>query len=249
MAVSTHHLPRLYLERDLDEATLTLDERESHYLGRVLRLQRGDRLVVFNGRGAERQASVESLQRRGATLALADALGPLPESRLELTLLQALPKSDAMDLIVQKATELGVRSLLPVYTEFSVVKLDAERAARRLDHWRKIAQSSCEQSGRHRPPRVEEPAPLAAALAALPRDVARFAMDPTAAAAFVDQSPRAGGVVLAVGPEGGFGQMDWRRLDAAQFVRVTLGPRILRTETAALAACAIAQSRWGDVAS
>jgi 16S rRNA (uracil1498-N3)-methyltransferase len=245
MAVSTHHLPRLYSERELDGATVTLDEREAHYLGHVLRLQRGDRLVVFNGRGTERQASVESLQRRSATLALAEALGPLPESPLDLTLVQALPKSDAMDLIVQKATELGVRSLVPVYTEFSVVKLDAERAARRLDHWRKIAQSSCEQSGRHRPPRVEAPAQLAEALAALPTDVTRLALDPTAEATFVGQPP-ARGLVVAVGPEGGFGQTDWRRLDAAHFMRVTLGQRVLRAETAALTACAIAQSRWGD---
>jgi 16S rRNA (uracil1498-N3)-methyltransferase len=246
MAISTHLLPRLYIERELDDATLMLDERESHYLGHVLRLQRGDRLVVFNGRGTERQASVESLQRRGATLALAEAQSPLPESALDLTLVQALPKSDAMDLIVQKTTELGVRSLVPVYTEFSVVKLDAERAARRLDHWRKIAHSACEQSGRHRPPQVEAPAQLAEALAALPADLTRFALDPTAGTAFAAQSPPVGGLVVAVGPEGGFGRADWRRLDAARFVRVTVGPRVLRAETAALAACAIAQSRWGD---
>ena len=93
---------------------------------------------------------------------------PLPESPLDLTLIQALPKSDAMDLIVQKATELGVRTLVPVYTEHSVVKLDSERSERRVEHWRKIARSACEQCGRHTPPRIEPAAPLAAALEALP---------------------------------------------------------------------------------
>src|SRR5215207_1274247 len=140
MSTSTHRLPRLYIDRELDGDTLTLDERDAHYLGHVLRLQRGAELVVFNGRGTEREASVESLQRRGATLALAATRAHVPESALDLTLIQALAKSDAMDLVVQKATELGVASLVPVYSEFSVVKLEAERAARRLDHWRKIAQ-------------------------------------------------------------------------------------------------------------
>ena len=246
MTVSTHREPRLYIERELDGDSLMLGERESHYLSHVLRLQRGARLVVFNGRGAEREASVGSLQRRGATLALAAAHAPLPESTLELTIVQALPKSDAMDFIVQKVTELGAATLVPVYTEFSVVKLDAERATRRLEHWRKIAQSACEQCGRHRPPRIELPAPLGEALATLATG-ARLALEQSANAAFVAQPVAAGELGVAIGPEGGFGPMDWRRLDAAQFARVTLGPRVLRTETAALAVCAIAQSRWGDL--
>jgi 16S rRNA (uracil1498-N3)-methyltransferase len=246
MTVSTHRVPRLYIERELEGDRLTLDERESHYLSHVLRLQRGARLVVFNGRGVERQASVESLQRRGATLALAAQQAPLAQSSLDLTLIQALPKSDAMDFIVQKATELGAATLVPVYTEFSVVKLDAERAVRRLDHWRKIAQSACEQCGRHRPPRIEPPAPLGEALTTLPSGT-RFALDHSAEAALVGQHAPAHGLVVAVGPEGGLAPADWRRLDAAQFTRVTLGPRVLRTETAALAVCAIAQSRWGDL--
>jgi 16S rRNA (uracil1498-N3)-methyltransferase len=247
MAVLTHRLPRLYIERELDGSNLALDERESHYLGHVLRLQRGDALVVFNGRGAERHASVESLQRRGATLTLGAARSPLPESALDLTLVQALPKSDAMDLVVQKATELGARTLVPVYTEFSVVKLDAERGARRLEHWRKIAQSACEQSGRHQPLEIEPPAPLAAALEAMRSSGRRFALEPAAELALDTQTLPGRALVVAIGPEGGFAAADWRLLDAAQFTRVTLGPRVLRAETAALAVCAIAQSLWGDL--
>jgi len=164
-------------------------------------------------------------------------------------LLQGLPKSDAMDLIVQKAAELGARALVPVHTEFSVVKLDAERSERRLDHWRRIAQSACEQCGRHQPPRIEPPLPLAAALAALPVAGSRFALDPSAEHTLGEQNLPIPELVVAIGPEGGFAAADWRRLDAAQFARVALGPRILRAETAALAVCAIAQSRWGDLAS
>jgi 16S rRNA (uracil1498-N3)-methyltransferase len=249
MPATTHRSPRLYVERALDGTSLELDESEAHYLGHVLRLKRDDRLVVFNGRGVERAASVVSLQRRGAALALAELQAPLPESALDLTLLQAVPKSDAMDLIVQKVTELGVRTLLPVYTEFSVVKLDGPRSERRLEHWRKIARSACEQSGRHRPPEVRAPVPLAAALAELPTEPERLALDPTGERGLAGRDPPRAGLVLAVGPEGGFGVMDRHRLEAARFVPATLGPRVLRAETAALTACAIAQARWGDLRS
>jgi len=247
MPATTHRSPRLYVDHPLDGASLALDESEAHYLGHVLRLARGARLVVFNGRGTEREASVESLQRRGAVLALAAVRPALPESPLDLTLLQALTKSDAMDLIVQKATELGVRALFPVYTEFSVVKLDTERSERRVDHWRKIARGACEQCGRHTPPLIEPPRPLQAAIEALPAGPARVALEPSAERVLGEQALPAQGLVVAVGPEGGFGATDWRRLDAAQFTRATLGPRVLRAETAALAVCAIAQSRWGDL--
>jgi 16S rRNA (uracil1498-N3)-methyltransferase len=187
------------------------------------------------------------LQRRGAELELRAAVDALPASRLELTLVQALPKSDAMDLIVQKATELGARAIVPVYTEFGVVKLDAERVERRVEHWRKIAQSACEQCGRHVPPTIREPVPLAAALDDLAGVDTRLALDPDAPARLAEVTAPALDVAVAVGPEGGFGANDWRRLDAARFARVGLGPRILRAETAALAVCAIAQARWGDL--
>src|SRR5262245_5807145 len=247
MPDTTHRSPRLYVEVPLDGTSLALDESEAHYLGHVLRLEPGRRLVVFDGRGTERDASVESLQRRGAVLALGAVRAPLPESPLDLTLLQALPKSDAMDLIVQKATELGARTLVPVYTEFSVVKLDADRSERRLDHWRKIARSACEQCGRHAPPRIEPPRLLADALAALPANAARLALEPSAQRRLGEQPAPDSGIVVAVGPEGGFGPNDWRRLDAARFARASLGQRVLRAVTAARAVCAIAQSRWGGL--
>lgn len=249
MTTTTNRSPRLYIDRDLEGLRLELGESEAHYLGHVLRLKRGDRLVVFNGRGTERDASVDALQRRGATLALSAPRDPLPESPLELTLIQALPKSDAMDLIVQKATELGARAIVPVYTEFSVVKLDAERSDRRIDHWLKVARAACEQCGRHQPPRIEPPAPLAAALEALSGAADRLALEPSAGQSLAERAAPAHGLVVAIGPEGGFASADRRRLEAARFVPVSLGPRVLRAETAALAVCAVAQSRWGDLRS
>ncbi|HEX5047901.1 MAG TPA: 16S rRNA (uracil(1498)-N(3))-methyltransferase [Gammaproteobacteria bacterium] len=243
---SKRRVPRLFLERELSGDTLPLDEREAHYLGHVLRLQRGDELVAFNGRGAERRASVRALHRRGAELDLGEERNALPESPLDLTLVQAIVKADAMDLIVQKSTELGVRTIRPVFTEFSVVKLDDERAERRVEHWRKIAQSACEQCGRHAPPLVAAPSDLRASCETLPAAVRRLALDLDARATLARVEPRPAALAIAVGPEGGFGNDDWRRLDAAGFERVGLGPRVLRAETAALAACGLAQSLWGD---
>lgn len=238
---------RLFVERDLGGDTLPLDQDEAHYLAHVLRLQRGDDVIAFNGRGEERHAVVGGLQRRGALLELREANMPLPESPLDLTLVQALPKADAMDLIVQKATELGVRMLVPVYAEFSVVRIDGERLDRRVDHWRRIARSACEQCGRHTPPAIATPTALIDGLRGLPGDGMRLAFDLAAQQPFPQDPRPERGVVIAVGPEGGFGPADWRTLDAAGFVRTTLGPRVLRAETAALTACAIAQSRWGDL--
>jgi 16S rRNA (uracil1498-N3)-methyltransferase len=239
-------VPRLFLERELNGDSAALDEREAHYLAHVLRLQRGDELVAFNGRGTERFASVRALHRRGAELDLGAERGALPESPLDLTLVQAIVKADAMDFVVQKSTELGVRTIRPVYTEFSVVKLDDERAERRLEHWRKIARSACEQCGRHTPPLIAAPAELRAGCEALPAATLKVALDVDAATPLPRMELRPAALALAVGPEGGFSMDDRRRLDAAGFERVSLGPRVLRAETAALAACGLAQSLWGD---
>lgn len=246
MPAPRRRIPRLFLERDLDGDRLTLDEREAHYLGNVLRLKRGDPLVAFNGRGTERHASIATLQRRGGELELGSKITPLPAAPLELTLLQALAKNDAMDLIVQKTTELGVRAIQPVYTEFSVVKLDDERVERRVDHWRKIARSACEQCGRHEPPEIGVPMPLAAAVRALPPADMRLALEPFAAERLDRSITPPSSIVVAIGPEGGFGTEDMHTLDGAGFTRVIFGPRVLRTETAAIAACAAMQSLWGD---
>ncbi len=238
---------RLFVDRELGGDTLSLDEGEAHYLGHVLRLQPGDELIVFNGRGEERHAAVGALQRRGAALELRAEHAALPESPLDLTLVQALPKADAMDLIVQKATELGVRTIVPVYGEFSVVRIDGERLDRRVEHWRRIARSACEQCGRHAPPNIVVPAALNDGLRELPGDVAKLALDPAAEGRLAAAPRTASGIAVAIGPEGGFSPSDWRQLDASGFARATLGPRVLRAETAAIAACAIAQALWGDL--
>jgi 16S rRNA (uracil1498-N3)-methyltransferase len=246
MTERKHRAPRLFLERDLVGAIVKLDDREAHYLGNVLRLKRGDEVVAFNGRGDERHARVAAVTRRNAELTLGPALAVQPESALAITLVQSLAKAEAMDLVVQKATELGVRDILPVYSDHSVVKLDTERRERRVEHWNRIARSACEQSGRHRPPQIAAPEPLPACLARLRPDAnLLLALDPQSPLRLADL-PVATAVTFAIGPEGGFGTTDLAALDAAGFRRVGLGHRVLRTETAAIAACAAAQARWGD---
>jgi 16S rRNA (uracil1498-N3)-methyltransferase len=246
--MGSRRTPRLYLDRRLAGKSVRLSEPETHYLVHVLRLKRGDSVVVFNGRGEERAARVAALGRKEAELGIFEPIEPMPEPTLDLMLVQALIKAEPMDFVIQKATELGVRTIYPVETQFSVVKLDAERIERRLEHWTRKAQSACEQSGRHRPARIEPPSALAACLHDLPAGHLRLALHPGAAAGLaVADTAEVSGVCLAAGPEGGFSRRDLEVLDAAGFEKLSLGPRTLRAETAALAGCVLAQARWGDL--
>jgi 16S rRNA (uracil1498-N3)-methyltransferase len=241
---------RLYIADNLAGRCVRLDHRQAHYLRHVLRLKGGETVILFDGRGKERLASIARLTGDAAELrVLADA-EPIPESSLNLNLIQALVKADAMDLIVQKATELGVVPVAPVRTEFSVVRLDAGRMQRRLEHWRRIAQSACEQSGRHRPALIREPMPLADMLAQLPENVFGAALHagsgrPLASASAAITPGRT--IYLLVGPEGGLSEQDLHAAERAGFERYSLGPRTLRTETACVAGCALAQALWGDL--
>ena len=243
-------MPRVYVETRLDGSGIALSSKQSHYLRHVLRLKSGHSVVVFDGRGNECVAEIETLTRDGAALRITATSRPLPEPELDLTLLQGMAKAEAMDLIVQKATELGVRRIVPVVTEFSVVKLDEERAQRRLAHWQRITHSACEQSGRHSPPRISDPEPLEQCLEALARVGTRLALDPVAEHAFAEgphTQDRSAPVFLLIGPEGGLSNRDLLLAGKVGFERARFGPRVLRVETAAIAACALAQAYWGDL--
>lgn len=238
---------RLFLDADLATDTVTLAEPEAHYLGRVLRLKRGDRVVAFNGRGQEYEAEVRLMTRREAELTVLRRLDPMPEPKLDIVLVQALVKAEAMDLVVQKATELGVTKICPVETEFSVVRLPGERMHRRLAHWNRRAQSACEQCGRHRPPHIAAPSSLGECLDALPAPYVKLALDRDGNRRLDSLTAAPSGVCVLAGPEGGLSRGDLERADAAGFARFSLGPRILRAETASLAGCVIVQAAWGDM--
>lgn len=243
-------IPRVYVETRLDGSGIALTGKQAHYLRHVLRLKAGHSVVIFDGQGNEYVAEIEALTRDRAELRITATSTPIPEPAFDLTLLQGMAKAEAMDLIVQKATELGVRSIVPVISEFSVVKLDAERRQRRLAHWQRIARSACEQSGRHCPPRISDPQPLDHCLTALPQVGTRLALDPLAEHAFAkgpNTRDLSTPLCLLIGPEGGLSNRDLLLADRAGFERAKFGPRVLRAETAAIAACALAQAYWGDL--
>ncbi|WP_428100037.1 16S rRNA (uracil(1498)-N(3))-methyltransferase [Candidatus Rariloculus sp.] len=242
----THNVSRLFIDEDLSRNVVPIGSREAHYLGHVLRLKQGDRVVVFNGRGEERLAAISSLAKRRPELTITANLEPLAEPKLDLILIQALVKGEAMDTIVQKAAELGVRTLYAVKTDFSVIKLDDERVPRRVAHWNKVAQSACEQSGRHRPPEISVAVSLAQCLDRLPPRGIRIVCQPDSTTDPARLDREAESVSVLVGPEGGLSETDLDIIDNAGFTRTGLGPRVLRADTAAIAACSLAQIIWGD---
>jgi len=240
---------RLFVDRELSTGSeLSLDADRARYLGRVLRLSAGDGLFVFNGSDGEFSATVTRLTRASASLQLGPAVETSTESPLKAHLVQGISRGERMDYVVQKATELGVKRITPVLTRHGVVKLDAERAGKRRDHWQSVAESACEQSGRIRPPLIDPPVGLNAWFGARPADAdLDLVLQPGAATPLTVLPAPQTKVCLLIGPEGGFSDSEYEDAEAAGFRAVSLGPRILRTETAAAAALSIVQSLWGDI--
>jgi 16S rRNA (uracil1498-N3)-methyltransferase len=227
---------------------IVLNGEPARYLGRVLRLRVGDRLNVFNGDDGEWQADIVAMTRETATLRIAGTYDSATESPLRVHLVQGVSRGERMDFVVQKATELGVKRITPVFTAHGVVKLEGERADKRREHWQRIAESACEQCGRVRPPLVDSPLPLAYWFgAAAPADSTQLVLAPGTAQPLTGIDSPGTKLCLLVGPEGGLSDSELADAAIAGFRRVSLGPRVLRTETAALAALAIAQATWGDL--
>ena len=238
---------RHHVELPLSEgAVVELPEVAVAHLVRVLRLGPGDRVLLFNGDGRDYEAELLAAGKRGAQARVLGSREVERESPLRITLAQGIARGDKMDWVLQKATELGVARIAPVVSERTEVKLDAERAGKRGAHWRGVVAGACEQSGRARLPELLAPAPLADFLAR--EDSARrYALDPGANATLASVQPAPGeSICLLVGPEGGLSERDLAMARAAGFEGLRLGPRILRTETAALAAIAGLNALYGD---
>jgi 16S rRNA (uracil1498-N3)-methyltransferase len=225
---------------------VALPAEAAGYLSRVLRMQPGDDCVLFNGDGRDYPARLLSTGKRGAEVEILGVHAVDSESPLQLLLVQGIARGEKMDLILQKATELGVSAIVPVTSERSEVRLDDARSAKRLAHWQGIVAAACAQCGRARVPSVAAPQALQAACAGLPPGP-RFLLDPGAAHSLASLPVPAGACTLAVGPEGGWSPRDRTQLLAAGFTGLRLGPRVLRTETAGIAAIAALQSRFGDL--
>ncbi|MCC4612279.1 16S rRNA (uracil(1498)-N(3))-methyltransferase [Xanthomonas campestris pv. esculenti] len=227
---------------------VTLPEESANHLLRVLRLREGDACILFNGDGCDYHARITVAGKREAR-AMVERAEPLAnESPLRITLIQGIARGEKMDLILQKATELGVAAIVPVNAERTEVKLDAARLEKRVAHWRSVVVSACEQSGRARVPALATPTGLQEAAVASDPQALRLTLDPQGEHRLGTLSAGTQrDVIVAIGPEGGWSPRDRATLADAGFTGLRLGPRILRTETAGLAAIAALQSRFGDL--
>ena len=242
-------IPRVYVPQPLHPGReIDLPVQAGEHLVRVLRLERGHPLRLFNGDGDEYAGEIASLAKRGVTARVGAAAESADrESPLRITLAQGIARGEKMDWILQKATELGVARIVPLVTDRTEVKLDAERAERRLAHWHAVLGAACEQCGRNRLPELDEPIRLADWAAQPAAGELRLALDPSGSMNLRALSPTMSRMTLVVGPEGGLSEHDLDTLAQAGFAGLRLGPRILRTETAGLAALAALQALHGDL--
>ena len=240
-------LTRLYIpEEPPAHGIIEAAADHAHHVAHVLRLAAGDALIVFDGRGHEYPAVIERIAKSRVTLRVSEPIPVDRESPLAVTLAQGISSGERMDYTIQKAVELGVRTIQPLAVERSVVRLTAERAAKRVAHWQAIAIAACEQSGRNVVPDVLPVAAYTSWLATTgPSDV-RLTLSPSASSRLRSLARPAAPVVLLIGPEGGLAPRELEDAATAGFESVRLGPRVLRTETAALAALAAMQTLWGD---
>ena len=239
-------IPRIYTGQTLRANTETeLEPGPSRHLARVLRMRVGDSLILFDGRGGQYPATIHALDRNSVVASLGDFDATERESGLRLQLGIALSRGERMDWVIQKATELGVSSIALLVSERTEVRLKDEREQKKLRHWQQVAISACEQCGRNLLPQILPPQSLAQWVNAAQADV-RLVLHPLAD----NTNPGAGrpaSVALLVGPEGGLSPAEVDAAVQSGFSSLQLGPRILRTETAPLAAIAILQARWGDM--
>ena len=241
-------LTRVYVDAVLERgARLTLTGGAASHLTRVLRLRPKAALTLFNGRGGEYRASIERVQGSKVMVAIGEHEPIERESPFPLTLAQGVSRGERMDLVVQKATELGVARLVPLLTERSIVRLDEEQSDRKSSHWRAIAIAACEQCGRNRLPEVALPAQLREFLRQPSGEGVRLLLSPSATRRIEDVSRPAGGATVLIGPEGGLSDAEQEDALTAGFTAVNLGPRVLRTETAAIASLTLLQREFGDL--
>jgi 16S rRNA (uracil1498-N3)-methyltransferase len=244
-------MARLFVEpQKLSDEIVVLAEEDHRYLTRVLRLDVGETVVLFDGKSVEASARITRIGPRALELKIEERRAVTAVARPHVTLIQALAKGDKLDYVVQKATELGVGRLIPVTTARAVARLEAGRSLSRRARWQKIAREAARQSGRLDVPEVEAVTSLSTALSASAKEALKLflwegARQTTLRSSLPHEPPQQ--IVIAIGPEGGFTVAEVEAARAAGFVAVGLGPRILRAETASLAALAILGYALGDL--
>ena len=241
-------MPRFYVDFALSpDSVVELPDNVVRHLN-VLRVKNTEEIVLFNGNGKAYPALPEVLEKRRASVRILREEATDNESPLNITLVQAVSAAERMDFTLQKSVELGVAEIRPVISERCVVRLSGERAEKRVARWQEIVVSACEQSGRNIVPKVLPLTTYAQALQQLPQATTKLLMSLNRAQKLSDVQPQSGKVVFMVGPEGGWTEKEEQQAFDAGFQSVTLGKRVLRTETASLAAIAAMQTLWGDFA-
>jgi 16S rRNA (uracil1498-N3)-methyltransferase len=241
---------RVHIDSPLTaNSEIELTGNAARYVGRVLRLSPNDELTLFDGRGGEYPATIIAMSKSTIAVSIAGHVDRNLQSTLAIHLLQGISRGERMDFVVQKCTELGVHRITPVITDYSVVRLEAKRAEKRLNHWRGIAASACEQSGRNLLPTIQAPQALRTWLGQnFEAPGTRLIMKPGGDASIRDVGSEGQEVILLIGPEGGFSDAEYDLAEATGFKATGFGERILRTETAAVAAVAALQALYGDLA-
>lgn len=247
MSNNAFMLPRIFHSAPLADGTkIVLTGGAATHLGKVLRLRENDAVILFNGKGLDHSARIISVTHQEVVVLVAASTDPGTESPINVSLLQGICRNPRMDLLIQKSTELGVQSIRPIITERSVIRLTDERVEKRLAHWQNVAISACEQSGRTLVPDIRQPEFLATACEQLDKTAALLILDPAGDDMPESMIRSAHSIALLVGPEGGLTDTERETASSAGFRRVRLGPRILRTETAPLAALSVLQYLSGD---
>jgi 16S rRNA (uracil1498-N3)-methyltransferase len=241
-------LTRIYTPQALTlDATIVLESQASHHLARVLRAQTGDEVFLFNGEGGEYQARISGISKQVVAVELHSFIASNKESSLLIHLGICISKGDRMDLVMQKATELGVNQITPLLAERSQIKRNKEALAKKLRHWQQIAISACEQSGRNFVPKVNNVKSSNDWFKTCDSQE-KLILNPFCNSSTVTNQ-QADSVGLAIGPEGGFSDIEVSQAKDCGFIGLKLGPRILRTETAPIAAITLCQIKWGDIPS
>ena len=241
-------LNRIFCDGPLTGGTeIDLPAAGGHHVARVLRMREGAPLSLFDGSGQEYRAEITRVSGDRVTVKLGNAAPGTPESPLKITLVQGVSRGERMDWTLQKATELGVAAVAPVLTARSVVRLDEKQTIKKQAHWRAIVVGACEQSGRAKIPNVAVPVTLREYFATVRKEGLRLVLSPTAPASLAGLTSMPGKAELLIGPEGGLDDDELHAAEQAGFMPVRLGPRVLRTETAAVVALSVLQGLWGDL--
>ena len=241
MRISRHYIKGI----PLNEECFSLDRDTSHYLVNVLRAKAKQQLKIFDGCGNEYLAEISSLDKKQTRLLLLEKIPANPESKLSLSLGIGMSKGERMDWLIQKSTELGIQRITPLLTERTEVKMKPERLGKKILHWQKIIISACEQCQRSTLPILDEPQPVAQWVEGQGAEL-KFVLHHRSKEALQAEKP-VSSIALLVGPEGGLSEAEIQHAETIDFKPLRLGPRVLRTETAPLAALSVLQYLWGDM--